>query len=393
MYFFSPVDFGKTELSGVVYAQDADKYNKEAEREKAKLDNFLKYDANTGEITFNIEIDYDKVRITNDGGVRAGEFIKSNSGFEGIKGVEYNNNNKWIITRDYYGNSKKVKVEVLKKEDGFERRIYEQEIKILTEKDREEQARREKEEQARRDREEQARRDREEQARREKEEQARRDREEQARRDREEQARKDREEQARKDKEEQARRDKEEQARREKEEKPKEVPAMPLTPGTKVIPSTPLQPSIKVAPRAFRNDNDQRGSIDWRYIKAPSKDAKTEVQKQKTVVEVKVTIGSDILQRTINNHTQEIKMDTKAIIKDGRTMLPIRYVAEALGYTVEWREDTRTAILKDKETTIEIPVDTNKIIINGKEIQSDVKPMIENRRTMLPIANVARALG
>ncbi|EGY79390.1 hypothetical protein HMPREF9129_1488, partial [Peptoniphilus indolicus ATCC 29427] len=118
---------------------------------------------------------------------------------------------------------------------------------------------------------------------------------------------------------------------KEKEEKPKEViPAMPLTPGIKVIPSTPLQPSIKVAPRAFRNDNDQRGSIDWRYIKAPSKDAKAEVQKQKTVIEVKIKIGSDILQRTINNHTQEIKMDTKAIIKDGRTMLPIRYVAEAL---------------------------------------------------------------
>ena len=86
-------------------------------------------------------------------------------------------------------------------------------------------------------------------------------------------------------------------------------------------------------------------------------------------------------------------MDTKAIIKDGRTMLPIRYVAEALGYTVEWREDTRTAILKDKNTTIEIPVDTNKIIVNGKEIQSDVKPMIENGRTMPPIANIARALG
>ena len=111
---FSPVNFGKIELSGVVYAQNRDKYNKEAEREKSKLDKFLKYDANTGEITFNIEIDYDKVRITNDGGVRAGEFIKSNSGFEGIEGVEYKNN-KWIITRDYYGNSKKVKVEVLKK--------------------------------------------------------------------------------------------------------------------------------------------------------------------------------------------------------------------------------------------------------------------------------------
>ena len=74
-------------------------------------------------------------------------------------------------------------------------------------------------------------------------------------------------------------------------------------------------------------------------------------------------------------------------------MLPVRYVAEALGFDVEWNGSTRTVILKEGSTRVEIPVDTNKIIVNGTVYTSDVKPEIKNNRTMLPIANIARALG
>ena len=86
-------------------------------------------------------------------------------------------------------------------------------------------------------------------------------------------------------------------------------------------------------------------------------------------------------------------MDVAPYIKDGRTMLPIRYVAEALGMSVTWDAKTRTVIIQDMFYKVEIPVDTNKIIVNGVEHISDVKPEIVHGRTMLPIANIARALG
>ncbi|MCI5892096.1 MAG: copper amine oxidase N-terminal domain-containing protein [Clostridiales bacterium] len=41
---------------------------------------------------------------------------------------------------------------------------------------------------------------------------------------------------------------------------------------------------------------------------------------------------SDIM--TVND--KSIQMDTSAIIKDDRTYIPVRFVAEALGLTVEW---------------------------------------------------------
>ena len=47
---------------------------------------------------------------------------------------------------------------------------------------------------------------------------------------------------------------------------------------------------------------------------------------------VMLTIGSEIM--TINN--TPVQMDTTAIIKDERTYIPIRFVAEAMGLTVKW---------------------------------------------------------
>lgn len=86
-------------------------------------------------------------------------------------------------------------------------------------------------------------------------------------------------------------------------------------------------------------------------------------------------------------------MDVAPYVKGGRVMLFARYVAEAMGFDVEWIETTRTVIIKDQGNVVEMPVDTNKIIVNGKVYESYVKPEITNSRTILPIANIARALG
>lgn len=108
---------------------------------------------------------------------------------------------------------------------------------------------------------------------------------------------------------------------------------------------------------------------------------------------VKLKIGSKDIQRSVRGAKTNTKVDVAPFIHNNRTMLPIRYVAESLGLDVQWMEKTRTVILSDKTNRVEIPVDTNKIIVNGKIYESDTKTLIRNDRTYLPIANVARALG
>lgn len=124
-------------------------------------------------------------------------------------------------------------------------------------------------------------------------------------------------------------------------------------------------------------------------VKTIDKD-KEEKQKESKVL---ITIGSEMLDK-VDNGVRTLKaMDTKPYIKGGRTMLPLRYVAEALGYRIAWLSETRTAVIMDIGLRVEIPVDSNFIIVNGIKYTSDVKPEMRKNRIMLPIANIVRALG
>ena len=118
--------------------------------------------------------------------------------------------------------------------------------------------------------------------------------------------------------------------------------------------------------------------------------AKEEKEKESKVI---ISIGDKKLDKINNGVHTVLNMDTKPYIKGGRTMLPLRYVAEALGYRVAWLSETRTAVIMDIGLRVEIPVDSNFIIVNGVKYTSDVKPEMRNNRIMLPIANIARALG
>ena len=152
------------------------------------------------------------------------------------------------------------------------------------------------------------------------------------------------------------------------------------TPGTP-LPNRPKpsKPARPASPSPQFKSNPSRASKD---------PAKNTLQ-----FSVKLKIGSKNLERRVQGMKTNGQVDVAPFIHNNRTMLPIRYVAESLGMDVQWINETRTVLLTDKTTRVEIPVDTNKIIVNGKIYESDTKAMIKNDRTYLPIANVARALG
>ena len=150
-----------------------------------------------------------------------------------------------------------------------------------------------------------------------------------------------------------------------------------------------------------RNDNRDYDHNDWWYTpfrpsyssSSSNTSVNTNVTKKVSRLEVRLVIGSKELRKSIDGIEERIMMDIAPFIEGNRTMLPIRFVAESLGFNVQWDKESRTVILIDKENIVKIPVDTNQIIVNGKVYESDVKPVIRNNRTMLPIANIARALG
>lgn len=172
-------------------------------------------------------------------------------------------------------------------------------------------------------------------------------------------------------------------------------PVEPVEPSEPVEPPTPSEPADpSEPPRPYRPYPWTGFPGYWYYeVERPKPIEEKKINSVEIDWKIQLTIGKDLLHKEINGVESNIKMDIAPYIKDGRSMLPARFVAEALGFEVEWIDSTRTVVLKQADTRIEIPVDTNKIIVNGKVYTSDVLPEIKNGRTMLSIANIARALG
>ena len=82
--------------------------------------------------------------------------------------------------------------------------------------------------------------------------------------------------------------------------------------------------------------------------------------------------------------------DQKPIIQNERTMVPIRFVAEALGYDVDWNEQDNTAVIDDGK--IILYIGTNKAKINGKSVTLDVASTVVRDRTMVPLRVIAETL-
>ena len=129
------------------------------------------------------------------------------------------------------------------------------------------------------------------------------------------------------------------------------------------------------------------------YFALPSAKT-TEVKKtNKYTVDTIIKIGSKKITRVVNGVPVETEMDVAAFIDKDRTYIPLRFVGESMGFEVTWDEANRTAILKNKDKEVKIAVDSNVFYVNGEKFESDVKPMIKNGRTMIPVGNFARAIG
>ena len=96
----------------------------------------------------------------------------------------------------------------------------------------------------------------------------------------------------------------------------------------------------------------------------------------------------------VNGKTARIdEQGSRPILIDGRTMLPIRSVVEALGGTVGWLAETKTVTISLDGTNIEMVIDSKAITVNGQTRQIDVAPQIVNSRTMVPLRFVVENLG
>ena len=85
--------------------------------------------------------------------------------------------------------------------------------------------------------------------------------------------------------------------------------------------------------------------------------------------------------------------DQQAFIQSDRTMVPVRFITEEVGAQVLWNQATRTVTISKNGTTINMAVGQKEFMVNGVQYTSDMAPMISNGRTMVPVRFVTENLG
>lgn len=121
----------------------------------------------------------------------------------------------------------------------------------------------------------------------------------------------------------------------------------------------------------------------------PVPSAEPEKEKTLTVTKYengKITIGTDGNLIAFN--------DAQPFIDENdRTQIPIRAVAEALDCTVSWDEASQTAAIIKGNEVITVTIGSKAIQANGKTITMDTTAQIVDDRTYIPVRFVAEALG
>lgn len=125
-----------------------------------------------------------------------------------------------------------------------------------------------------------------------------------------------------------------------------------------------------------------------------AQESRVDVYEGGQVKSVVFVVGRD--EYFVNGQTPGIKMDAKPFIDQGRTFVPIRYLAYGLGVApkdVGWEEKAKRVTLKLGQTTAELVVGSKTIRTNGQAKTMDVAPQLKAGRTYLPARWVAEALG
>lgn len=102
-------------------------------------------------------------------------------------------------------------------------------------------------------------------------------------------------------------------------------------------------------------------------------------------------IASAAINITVDN--KPIVGDTEPKNIDGRVLLPVRTVFEAIGAKVSWNADEKKITAVKGDRTVEMYIDKNYYYVNGKTNVMDSVPLIIDGRTYVPVRYVAQAFG
>ena len=111
--------------------------------------------------------------------------------------------------------------------------------------------------------------------------------------------------------------------------------------------------------------------------------------KAETMTTIEVYIGKNT--GTVNGKVTTLEQG--AVIKNGRTLVPLRFITEAMGATLAWDAATRTANITLADNKIALTIDKTVAKVNDYDVALDAAAAIINGKTVVPVRFVAESMG
>ena len=130
------------------------------------------------------------------------------------------------------------------------------------------------------------------------------------------------------------------------------------------------------------------------YKPAERKEKNKEEEKEDIFKTLYFYLDKSYYEMEVNGNVNQIPMDVAPTAINQRTMLPIRFVAEAIGATVEWHQDTQSATFTKDGITATITLGSNIIqVSDGRQIVLDAEPAVVDQRIFVPLTNISQIFG
>ncbi|MDF2649702.1 MAG: copper amine oxidase [Paenibacillus sp.] len=104
---------------------------------------------------------------------------------------------------------------------------------------------------------------------------------------------------------------------------------------------------------------------------------------------VKLTVNKK--QATLNDKSYTLEQ-APTIVNDN-TLVPLRFVTEALGGNVKWDDKERKVTVIRGDKLIDLWIDNADLLVNGDRVTAEVSPKIMNNVTMVPLRLISEKLG
>lgn len=88
-----------------------------------------------------------------------------------------------------------------------------------------------------------------------------------------------------------------------------------------------------------------------------------------------------------------LDFDVPPIIENGRTLVPLRTIFEEMGMEVGWDSETSSITATGKGNSISMRVNETSAYVNGEPLNMDVAPKVVDGRTLIPVRFIAESLG